>query len=209
VVAAASLPISTASREQRMLILGVTWKDYMILREALDTPGLRMTYLKGALELMSPSKAHERKKTTIARLIELYAYLMRLPLNGYGSTTFRRQAKERGAEPDECWCLGRVMPDDGMPEIVLEVIETSPLLDKLTVYDGFEVPEVWLFEDGVFSLHGRRKSGGYERMRKSRLLPTLDFGLVARFAHREDQQAALEEFAAALRRKAKRSKKQK
>jgi hypothetical protein len=30
-------------------------RDYVILREALDTPGLRMTYCEGALELMSPS----------------------------------------------------------------------------------------------------------------------------------------------------------
>jgi hypothetical protein len=45
--------------EQRMLIHGVSWKDYVILREALDTPGLRMTYCEGALELMSPSRNHE------------------------------------------------------------------------------------------------------------------------------------------------------
>lgn len=77
-----------------MLIHGVTWKDYVILREALDTPGLRMTYLEGMLELMSPSKAHERNKKTVARLIELYAFLGRLPLIGYGSTAFRREAKE-------------------------------------------------------------------------------------------------------------------
>src|SRR6266545_8355516 len=95
--------------EQRMLIHGVSWKDYVILREALDTPGLRMTYCEGALELMSPSRAHELWKKTIARLIELYAFLRGLPLVGYGSTTFRREAKERGAEPDECWCVGALM----------------------------------------------------------------------------------------------------
>src|SRR5436190_19438633 len=82
--------------EQRMLIHGVRWKDYVILREALDTPGLRMTYCEGALELMSPSRIHELRKTTIARLVELYAFLRELPLVGYGSTTFRKEAKERG-----------------------------------------------------------------------------------------------------------------
>jgi Uma2 family endonuclease len=147
---------------------------------------------------MSPSRNHERSKTILARLIELYAFLERLPLNGYGSTTFRREAKERGAEPDECWCVGRVMNEGEMPQIVLEVIETSPLLDKLDVYDGFEVPEVWIFEKGAFSLHQRRKAGGYTRIARSRLLPSLDFELLARFAQRQDQQAALEEFAAAL-----------
>lgn len=188
-----------------MAIYGVSWKDYVILREALDTPGLRMTYCKGVLELMSPSRAHERNKKTIARLIETYAFLLRLPLNGYGSTTFRREAKERGAEPDECWRLGSEMREGETPDIVLEVIETSPILDKLDVYDGLDVPEVWLFEAGAFSLHRRRRRGGYDRIARSRFLPALDFRLVARFAEREDQHVALAEFAEVIEAKKKRA----
>ncbi len=65
------------------------------------------------------------------------------------------------------------MREGEFPHIVLEVIETSPLLDKLEVYDGFEVPEVWLFEGGAFSLHRRKRAGGYERIARSRFLPTL------------------------------------
>jgi Uma2 family endonuclease len=198
--AAASFPTLVSPPEQRTIVNGVSWKDYVILREALDTPGLRMTYLKGTLELASSSRAHERNKKTIARLIETYAVLRRLPLIGYGSTTFRREARERGAEPDECWCVGHQMRDGEFPDIAFEVIELSPLLDKLAVYDGLEVPEVWLFEAGAFALHGRRKAGGYEPLRKSRLLPGLDFGLVARYATREDQHVALAEFADAIAR---------
>jgi Uma2 family endonuclease len=203
VVAAVSLPTPVPLREQRIVINGVRWKDYVILREALDTPGLRMTYLEGSLEIMSPSRAHERNKTTIARLIEAYALILRLPLIGYGSTTFRKEARKAGAEPDECWCVGHQMRDGEYPDIALEVIEMSPLLDKLAVYDGFEVPEVWLFEEGAFALHRRRKSGGYERIAKSRLLPALDFKLVARYAQREDQDVALAEFADAIEKKKK------
>jgi Uma2 family endonuclease len=185
--------------EQRMLIHGVSWKDYVILREALDTPGLRMTYCEGALELMTPSRAHELWKTTIARLIELYAFQRGLPLVGYGSTTFRHEVKERGAEPDECWCLGSIMRDGDYPHIVLEVIATNPLLDKLLVYDGFAVPEVWLWRDGAFELYRRRGAGGYDRVERSQFLPDLDFTLAARFVTREDQDVALREFAEAIR----------
>lgn len=184
--------------EQRMVIHGVSWKDYVILREALDTAGLRMTYCEGVLELMSPSRSHELWKTTIARLIELYAFLRGLPLVGYGSTTFRNQAKERGAEPDECWCCGVLMKDGEFPQVVLEVIATSPILDKLHVYDGFEVPEVWLFEDGVFALYRRRPEGGYQRVERSSFFPELDFALIATYATREDQHVALQEFAQAV-----------
>lgn len=188
-----------------MLIQGVSWKDYVILREALDTPGLRMTYCEGVLELMSPSRNHELWKTTAARLIELHAFLLRLPLLGYGSTTFRKEAKERGVEPDECWRVGSVMKDGEFPDIVFEVIHTTPILDKLHVYDGLEIPEVWLWKDGAFELYRRRESAsaagpaGYDRIERSRFLPDLDFALVAGFVTREDQDVALREFADALK----------
>src|SRR5258708_9732425 len=159
--------LSSVKPDQRMLIHGVSWKDYVILREALDTPGLRMTYCEGVLELMSPARPHELWKKTTARLIETYAFLLRLPLVGYGSTTFRNEAKERGVEPDECWRVGSLMKDGEIPDIVLEVIYTSPILDKLHVYDGLEVPEVWLWKEGAFELYRRRPQGGYERVDRS------------------------------------------
>ncbi len=181
-----------AAVEQRMVIHGVSWKDYVILREALDTPGLRMTYCEGVLELMSPSMTHELNKKTIARLIELYAFLRELPLLGYGSTTFRREAKERGAEPDECYCVGRQMREGESPDIVIEVIHAAPMLDKLDVYRGLDVPEVWLFEDGAFAIH-RLVGEHYERIERSAFLPDLDLVLIARLAVRPDQDEALRE----------------
>lgn len=191
-VAASKVP-PTLPVEQRILVNGVRWKDYVILREALDTPGLRMTYLRGSLEIMSPSLAHERNKKIIARLVELYAFLRRLPLNGYGSTTFRREAKERGAEPDECYCVrGRQLDEGEFPDIVLEVIETSPLLDKLEVYRGFDVPEVWLFREGAFELY-RLEGEHYVSGTRSALLPEIDFAVIAELTTWPDQQEALYE----------------
>jgi len=183
--------------EQRMLIYGVRWKDYVILREALDTPGLRMTFCEGALELMSPSRTHELRKKSIARLVELYAVLRELPLVGYGSTTFRNEAKERGAEPDECYRVGTLMKDGEIPDIALEVIYLSPLLDKLHVYRGLGVPEIWLFEDGAFKLF-HLTDAGYERTERSVFLPDLDFKMLEELAVRDDQHEALRELRSRL-----------
>jgi Uma2 family endonuclease len=198
-VARASLPVLLpALPEQRILIHGVTWKDYVILREALDTPGIRMTFCEGSLELMSPSRLHELWKTTIARLVELYALELDLPLIGYGSTTFRKEAAERGAEPDECYRVGVQMKDGEIPDIALEIIHTAPLLDKLHVYAGLGVPEVWLFLAGAFEIH-ELVGGRYRRVATSRLVPGIDFDLVARLAVWEDQIAALKELRESLR----------
>jgi len=193
VIAAAPVPETPpASVEQRILVNGVSWKDYIIAREALDTPGLRMTYCEGTLELRTSSFAHEVDKTSIARLVELYGFLRRLRLNGYGSTTFRREARQRGCEPDECYCAGRAIKEAEFPDIALEVIHTNPLLDKLHVYVGLGVPELWLFRHGAFEIY-RLAGDHYDRIERSGFLPELDLALIARLAAYPDQQDALDE----------------
>jgi len=190
---AAISSVAAPTGEQRILLNDVAWKDYVLVRDVLDGPGVRMTYLQGVLELMSPSREHELWKTNIARLIELYAHIKRIELHGYGSTTFKKEAKQRGAEPDECYLVGKKLAD--MPEIVLEVIHSSPLIDKLDVYAGMGIPEVWVFRDGAFSIHVfDRAHGCYEKRASSPLLPGLDFATVARLAVRDDTPQALREF---------------
>jgi hypothetical protein len=80
---------------------------------------------------------------------------------------------------------------------VLEVIEKSPLLDKLHVYKGLGIPEVWLFTNGVFQLY-RLMNDAYVRIERSEFLPELDFALIAELGVREDQPAALRELRARI-----------
>ena len=185
--------IERAPDEQRMLLNNVSWKDYVLLRDVLDGPAVRMTYLGGALELMRPSPEHELWKKNIARLVELYAHVRRIDLRGYGSTTFKSEAVQRGAEPDECYLIGKKLAD--FPDIVVEIIRTAPLLDKLAIYAALGVSEVWIFRDGTFSIHVLdRASSKYLVVPSSVPMPELDFTLVARFATREDTAQALREF---------------
>jgi Uma2 family endonuclease len=166
--------------DQRIVIHGVTWDQYETVRAALDhKAGLRMTYLEGALEIMSPGYRHEMVKSLVGRLVELYALEMDIDLSGYGSMTFRKKALERALEPDECWTMGDMPAEEEKkrPAIAFEVVVTGGGLDKLDAYRGLGVPEVWFWEKGRFSLHrlGRR---GYETITRSRFLPGLDFRLI-------------------------------
>ncbi|MFT3767645.1 MAG: Uma2 family endonuclease [Minicystis sp.] len=166
--------------DQRFVLHGVPWETYVALRDTLDErsgAGLRMTYLKGTLELMSPSRSHEDYKTIIARLVEAYAEENDLDLRGFGSTTFRRKAKKRGLEPDECYSLGRL---GKRPDIAIEVIVSAGYVDKLAVYQGLEVPEVWRWEDGKLTVH-RLTDHGYEQRSRSEELPGLDLDHLAGF----------------------------
>ncbi len=99
---------------------------------------------------------------------------------------------------DECYLIGKPLAD--FPEIVLEVIHTSPLLNKLDVYAGFGVAEVWIFKDGRFRLYElERSTSSYRVIERSGLVPGLDFSMIARYAIRTDTPQALRELAAELR----------
>lgn len=196
--ASASMPTTVAAvrGESRVLLHGVSWDVYVQLGE--DNPGLRLTYLAGELEIMSPSDHHELDKTMLARLLEAYAEERDIELNGFGNTTYRKRAKRRGLEPDECYVLrpiqGRL---PSRPDLAIEVVLTSWRIDKLEVYRGLGVPEVWVWQRGHIEVHvlaGTR----YETRRRSVLLPDLDLELLASFVGRRDQVRAVKEYRRAL-----------
>lgn len=196
-VAAAPLPDLPPRREgeSRVLLSDVPWSTYVVLRDTIDSPGLKLTYLEGLLEIMSPSRAREMSKKQIARLLELFCLERDIPLFGYGSTTFRKEEKQRGLEPDECYCRGA---DREVPDVALEVIVSTPLLDKLEVYRGLGVREVWLFRGAAFELV-TLKHDQYEPIERSQVFPEVDLPTLARFALLEDQHAALKAFRDELR----------
>ena len=193
------LRASQPTEEQHLRLEGVTWEQYEALLSLFidQFPSLRMTYLEGALELMSTSAEHERLKTIIARLIEAFAEEADLDLNGYGAATFRKAAKARGLEPDECYVFGAL---DETPDIAIEVVLTSGSIDKLAVYQGLNVQEVWFWENQTFSVYGLIDSNaGYEKLERSVLLPTLDLALLAQFIDEPSQTRAVKAYRKALK----------
>ena len=181
--------------EQRILLSNVTWQAYEALRDSIESASVRMTYLEGWLEIMSPSRGHEVTKTQIARLFELFCLERDIPLFGYGSTTFRKKEKERGLEADECYARGEDKP---IPDFALEVVATRGSLDKLEVYRGLGIREVWVFEAGAFSILTLR-GDHYEASPESEVLPEPELSRIAHFAEQPDQHAALRAYQRELR----------
>lgn len=196
--AALSLPHPPCepSSEQRFVLTDVTWEQYETFTASLgDRPDLRVFFLEGTLEIMSPSPEHELSKKAIARLVEAYAEEMGIELVGIGSATFRNPAEERGAEPDECWCLGELR---AVPDIVLEVVVSHGGLDRLDIYAGLGVREVWFFKRGRFSFF-RRTGESYTSIQRSILLPGLDFELLSRYIDPAHPTQAVRAFRSAMR----------
>src|SRR3954471_20046941 len=180
--------VPPANVDQRFVMYGVSWDEYVALNDALgDRSGVRVCYCEGTLEFMSPGLLHEDKKKKIARLLELYGLVRDVPLQGLGSMTYRKKPKERGAEPDECYFIGKVTK--GPPDIAIEVAVSRSAIDKLSLYAGLGVRELWLWENEGLSVHALGKVG-YRQVKRSKLLPRLDVEELVSFVRIPDQAAA-------------------
>jgi Uma2 family endonuclease len=181
-------PDQSAAADQRLVTRGVPWSQYeaqLALRGDKAVP--RIAYLEGALELMSPSKDHERIKGYLGRLIEAYALARDVRLSPYGSWTLKNAPGQVGLEPDECYIVGA---DQGKaaPDLAVEVILTSGGLDKLEIYRRLGIREVWLWQVGRLEVHVL-EDGRYGRVERSAIFPGLDLDLVAALL---DQPTALD-----------------
>jgi Uma2 family endonuclease len=194
---AAALPHDDSPREDHPVrLLGVSWQDYERL-EAIrgDSSVPRLTYLGGTLEIMRPSKDHERIKYLIGRLLEVRCLDRGIDLMGYGSWTLKDEPQEVGAEPDECYVFDD-RPRD-RPQLAIEVQWTDRRLDKLEVYRRLQVEEIWYWRKNkieVFVL----TSSGYQQQARSKFLPDLELELLVSFLDRKSLNQAVRDFRAAL-----------
>lgn len=166
----------------RVILHGVSWAGFEAQLELRgDAPGPRVTYLDGAMELMSPSKDHERIKSYIGCLVEAFALEKGIDLSPYGAWTLKAEAKAAALEPDECYIVGSDQEAD-VPDLAIEVVWTSGGLDKLEAYRRLGVREVWQWKADallVYVLEGEAyvettQSTAIVGLTPARLLPFLE-----------------------------------
>jgi Uma2 family endonuclease len=173
-----------------------SWEDYerlLAIRGEKSVP--RITYLEGTLEIMSPSRDHEKIRSLLGRLVEAWCIDRGIELTPYGSWTLKKRKKQRGAEPDECYVFGTEPRDQ--PQLAIEVEWTRAGLNKLDVYCKLGVAEVWYWRKGIVEVHLLR-GDVYERAPASALLPDLDLALLASFLDRATLTQAVSAFRAAI-----------
>jgi Uma2 family endonuclease len=183
--------------DQRVIWHQVPWSHYeaqLALRGEASVP--RMAYLEGTLELMSPSKDHERIKSYIGRLVETYALECGVELSPYGAWTLKHAPRETGVEPDECYLVGSDQDRD-RPDLAIEVIWTSGGLDKLEIYRRLGVAELWFWRSGAIEIYVLG-ANGYARAQHSACLPGLDVELLCAHLDRPTLTQAIRDFRAAL-----------
>jgi Uma2 family endonuclease len=169
--------------DQRIVMYGVPWSHFEVqlaLRD--DAPVPRFAYLDGTLELLKPSKDHERIKSYLGSLVVAYALEKDIDLSPYGSWTLKHAPAAVGLEPDECFILGPDQ-DKPVPDLAIEVVWTRGGIDKLEIYRRLGVGEVWTWKDERIEVHVL-EGDRLERAVRSRLFPGLDLDLLVSFLDR-------------------------
>src|SRR5947209_7748797 len=93
---------------QQLLLHGIDWPTYSRLVAAFaGRRGLRLTYDRGTLEIMTLTYGHESLAHLLGRFVVALTEELGLPIAEGGSSTFRRRRSRRGLEPDQSyWIAG-------------------------------------------------------------------------------------------------------
>jgi len=197
---------------QHLVLDGISWAFYERLLDEIGDRPIRVTYSHGSLEIMPPLPEHEIAKKAIAQLIELLTLELGIPRACFGSTTFRREDKGGGLEPDECYYFDNAPRVRGMkrfdpavhpaPDLGIEIDITQRSIPRDPIYADLGVRELWRFDgEKLTVLH--LLGGRYHPAHASMALPFLPMAEFEKFVHRmlgdEDETKVLREFQAWVR----------
>ncbi|MCL6434309.1 MAG: Uma2 family endonuclease [Leptolyngbyaceae cyanobacterium HOT.MB2.61] len=170
------VPLLPKNTDQRVVLQG-SWEKFKLIQQASeDSPGVRLAYYDGTIEILMPGEAHEFFAHVIGYLLTTFFLERGILFKPTGAKTQEQEGKA-SAQADISYCIGDFKP---IPDLSIEVIFSSGG-NKLARYQALGVPEVWFWEDGTLSLYHLRQDG-YERVEHSELigLDQLDLDLLKR-----------------------------
>ncbi|MEO0987634.1 MAG: Uma2 family endonuclease [Cyanobacteria bacterium J06639_14] len=181
--------------EKSIALQGVSWTQFKGIETNLENVrSMRLTYLQGLLEIMSPiSDDHETVKSTLGALLEAYMRSKGIRHYRRGGFTLEAEGYTSGT-PDESYSIGvrRALPD-----LVIEVIITSGTIDRKELYLPLNIPEIWFWKSGrihVYQLVDKQ----YQEKPCSQFFSDLDLTLLLKYVKHPDQYDAVQEFLAEM-----------
>jgi Uma2 family endonuclease len=187
------MSLYTLQAETRILLPNISWEIFEALA-ASDQGGIRFTYDRGSLEIMSPSAEHEWFHRLLGRMIEAMTEVLNIPIRSGGSTTLKIQLKQKGLEPDECYYVlnePRVrgkrdidLTTEPPPDLAIEVDISHGSLDKMGIYADLGVPELWFYDCVSLRVFCLQANGQYALRQLSPSFPFLDLIEIPRFMER-------------------------
>jgi Uma2 family endonuclease len=193
-----SIPLLDRDTQEKLVTLtDVSWEQFKIIEAQLkDNRNIRLSYLSGILEIMSPiGDKHEKVKSTLGLLLEAYMREKGLRFYKRGGFTLEEPGYASGT-PDESYCIGT---DKETPDIVIEIIVTSGTINRKELYKPKRVAEVWFWKSNEIKIFRLTEQGEYEEVDWSGFFPDLDKTLLLQYIGHPDQYDAVQEFVQTIR----------
>ena len=169
--------------DRRVVLHNVSWDTYeRLLADHADKSVPLFSFDQGALEIVSPTQEHEEASVTLSWIVEIIAEEWSINFSSVRSMTFKRAESQQGFEADASFYIQneervrfkKIDPAaDPPPDLVIEIDVTNDSMNKLPIYSGFRVPEVWRFVDGSVEIRIFR-DGGYVVEHRESGTPRLD-----------------------------------
>ncbi len=167
----------------KLYLEDIGWDEYEELLEELEGKRhVRISYDNGRMEIMTLSPEHEMPASLFSHLIQILTEELDIEFVSARSTTLRRKSQLQGKEPGDCFYIGdltRILGKkrldidfDSPPDLAIEVDVTSSTVDKMAIYAGLGVPEVWRYDNYQVEFH-RLTGKRYKQVATSALFPFL------------------------------------
>lgn len=170
-------PLLDKTTDQRIVHHG-TWEQFKFIQKGFDgSPGMRLFYYDGTIEILIPGQDHEAFARVIFYLVTTFLVEQGIFFKPTGAMTQEKEGVV-SVQADESYCIGSVK---AIPDLSIEVVFTSGGISKLERYKALGVLEVWFWEDGSLKLY-HLQDGSYEPIDRSQLpgLNDLDLDLLKR-----------------------------
>jgi Uma2 family endonuclease len=168
----------------------VPWEDYeSLLDEITDEPHLRISYNDGVMQIMTTSTDHEELAVLISIFIRVIEDELRIPIQSYRTATFKKDKKQKGTEPDDCFYIQNAakvigkkfdIETDPPPDLAIEVDLSSPSLSKFPIYAALGVPELWRYKNDGVKFY-QLVNGEYDEVESSPAFPFLSSSTITHF----------------------------
>ena len=138
-----------------------------------------------------PSQQHERAAQLLGFVVACVADGFEFDYEALGMTTWKRPDMDKGLEADQCYYIRNALlarqreeldlEIDPPPDLAIEVDITSSSLNRMGVYAGLKVPELWHFYGLRMSMYQLGTDGEYHPCQTSLSFPGLTAADVVRF----------------------------
>ena len=179
----------------------VTWDEYEeLLAQVGEASGLRVSFIDGALRIMTLSDEHEKNVEFIKSLVGCIRLKLRVDILFFGSATMRKRKKAKGSEPDASFYIQnaaaigtrtqRDLALEPPPDVVVEVDIHHDSRDNYPIYSALGVPEIWRYDGQAMTIY-HLQGAGYAMVEASVALPMLTSRTLTEYLRRMQKEGEL------------------